>query len=252
MTVSTVEPRAREPSPTMPTRRACQSQKVVVAEERLQDHVVESEGERRADDDETFLRALEREVVSQPKATGTIAMLTNAIASPTTCRRRMRSNPRIAARISAIAGASATTSAAIPDVVCVPDVQEQGVPDDDEQSRREHPDGIPRVSPGRPRAARHVREARRRDCIARSAMSEAATSSSRSALITENDPAQMTTTTSSSERCARVLTSRDNARRGGIVTYVNATPDAILPSEPARSGGRRAPPLFVSASLASP
>ena len=52
-------------SPTMPTRlgRRRQSEKVVAAEERLQDHVVESEGERRADDDERAFGALEREIV---------------------------------------------------------------------------------------------------------------------------------------------------------------------------------------------
>ena len=40
--------------------------------------------------------------------------------------------------------------------VLLADVQEQVIPDDDEQSRREHPDGIPRVSPGRPRARQRM------------------------------------------------------------------------------------------------
>ena len=47
-------------------------------------------------------------------------------------------------------------------------------------------------------------------------MSPAATPSSSSFLITENDPAQ-TTTTASSERCALLFTAPDNARAGCIV-----------------------------------
>ena len=66
---STVEPRksGSRPDGSHQARGRCQSQEIVASEERLQDDVVEREGQRRSDHDQRPLRALERQLLSRPE-----------------------------------------------------------------------------------------------------------------------------------------------------------------------------------------
>ena len=102
-------------------------------EERLQDHVVEREGERRADDDERALGALEREIVSGAERDDDRRRRRTRSRARRRARSRMRSRPEDRkARIIVIARRERDDERG--DArrrVLLPDVQEQVVADDD-------------------------------------------------------------------------------------------------------------------------
>jgi hypothetical protein len=96
--------------------RLGQREQVVPAEQRLEDDVVERERKGSPEDEQRAPGTFERQARPLPSATTTTTPA-NATVSPTTWRTRMRSRPTAGRQCQAHAGASATTSAAIPEVV---------------------------------------------------------------------------------------------------------------------------------------